>query len=109
MSHHLKKEDIHCLEEKLCLLIQLGEKIMTAISDFVLAQNKFNDEMDLSITALQDDIKNLNDTIVKLQTSSGQVTPEDQKSLDDLQQKGQVMADKLTALDALTPPVPPVV
>jgi hypothetical protein len=85
----------------------MGEKIMSAISDFSVKLNAFNDQMDVAVSDLQGDIKSLNDTILKLQNSTGQVTPEDQASLDALQARGQDIADKLNALDALTPPVPP--
>lgn len=80
---------------------------MSAISDFAKKQNAFNDQMDAAVSDLQGDIKSLNDTILQLQNSPGQITPEDQASLDALQARGQTIADKLTALDALTPPVPP--
>jgi len=109
MANHLTKEDIFCIEHKLCSLLKLGEQIMSAISDFVNAQNAFNDQMDASFLGLQEDIKNLNDLIVKLQNSPGTITPEDQASLDALQARAKGIADKLTALDALTPPMPPVV
>jgi len=50
----------------------------------------------------------LNDKITELQNSQGQITPGDQALLDDLQVAGNVLADKLEALDNLTPPVPPI-
>ncbi len=49
----------------------------------------------------------MKDEISKLQTSSGAVTAEDQASLDRLEARSAAAADKLAALDALTPPVPP--
>lgn len=107
MSHHITKQDLECLEDKLSQLINIGEQIMSAISDFAMAQNAFNDQMDVNVAGLQDDIKSLNDTITKLQNSPGVITPEDQKSLDDLQNRGKNIADKIAALDALTPPVVP--
>lgn len=107
MSHHITKQDLQCLEDKLSQLINIGEQIMSAISDFAMAQNAFNDQMDVNVAGLQDDIKSLNDTITKLQNSPGVITPEDQKSLDDLQNRGKNIADKIAALDALTPPVVP--
>ncbi len=107
MSHHLTREDFKSLNHKLHVLIEQGERIMTTISDFVVAQNAFNDQMDVSIAGLKDDIKGLNDVILKLQSSQGQISAEDQKSLDDLQQKGKDIADKLKELDDMTPPVVP--
>jgi hypothetical protein len=88
-------------------LINLGENIMTAINDFAVAQNGFNDQMDAAIAGLQADIKSLNDTIVVLQSSPGAISPADQASLDVLQARGKTMASKLNVLDALTPPAPP--
>lgn len=107
MTYHLKKDDLHCIENKLTILINLGEQIMSAISDFAAKQNSFNDQMDVAIGDLNGDIQSLNDKISELQNSAGQISPEDQKLLDDLQVRGQSMSDKLAALDALTPPAVP--
>ncbi len=81
---------------------------MSAISDFKTKQDAFNDRMDKAIEGLQGDVKFLNDTIAALQASSGTVTPEDQVLLDQLTARGSAIADKLDALDAITPPAPPV-
>jgi hypothetical protein len=85
----------------------LGAHIMSAISDFAVKQNAFNDRMDKAVAGLQGDIVSLNETIKTLQNSPGTITPEDQASLDTIQVRAQTIADKLDALDALTPPVPP--
>lgn len=108
MKHNVPKSDSNYIEEKLCFLIKLGEQIMTAISDFAVAQNAFNDQMDVAFSGLQQDIKSLNDIILKMQNSPGVISPADQASLDALQVRGKTIADKLTALDALTPPPVPV-
>lgn len=108
MAHHVTARDIQRIEHKLDTLIILGEQIMSAISDFATAQNAFNDQMDASISGLNGDIANLNAQIAALQASAGQITPADQALLDGIQARGKAMADKLSALDALTPPVPPV-
>lgn len=79
----------------------------TAIETFVTAQNAFNDKIDAAIVGLEGDILSLNETIAKLQTTPGTITPEDQALLDALQARGKLISDKLDALDALTPPVPP--
>ena len=104
MTRHHDDINIH---HDLHKLIKIGEHIMTAIADFAAAQNAFNDRMDVAIADLQDDIKNLNDQIAALQANA--ITPEDQAALDALKARAQAMADKLDALDALTPPVAPVV
>lgn len=90
-------------------IFRLGEHIMSKISDFAAAQNAFNDQMDAAVAGLSGDIATLNDTIAKIQASSGAVSVEDQASLDVLTARGKVIADKLTALDQLTAPVPPTV
>jgi hypothetical protein len=89
-------------------LEQLGIKIMSAIADFAAKQNAFNDRIDTAITDLQGDVQALNDQITALQTSAGQVTPEDQALLDGIQTRAEGITAKLEALDALTPPKPPV-
>lgn len=88
-------------------MAQLERNIMSAISDFAAKQNAFNDRIDAAVTGLQGDVDALNKTIQDLQNSAGTVTPEDQASLDALQARGEVIAAKLEALDALTPPTPP--
>jgi len=76
------------------------EQIMTAISDFAAKQTAFN----AAIAAL-------NDKIAALQASPGAITPEDQKTLDDLTAALQLRTDtaaaSAAALDAKTPPVVP--
>lgn len=80
---------------------------MSAISDFAAAQNAVNEQIDTAVTGLTGDIKNLTETIAKLQGSPGVLTPEDQALLDALQTRVKAVADRLSALDAITPPVPP--
>jgi len=106
MSRFILKEDIECIECNLHILVQQGEMIMTAISDFAAKQNAFNDRMDAAIGDLQGDVQNLNDQITQLK-NNGAITPEDQASLDALQTRASSIADKLDALDALTPPAVP--
>jgi hypothetical protein len=81
---------------------------MSAISDYAAKANAFNDRIDSAVTGLQGDVQALNDLIVKLQGTQGQVTPEDQALLDQLQARAETIATKVEALDALTPPTPPV-
>lgn len=80
---------------------------MSQISNFAARQNAFNDRLDVAVTGLQGDIKSLNEAIQKLQDSQGQVTPEDQALLDQIEARGDQLASKLEALDALTPPAAP--
>lgn len=94
-------------------LIEMEHRIMAtvteAIAAFAQAMATFNDAQDQAITGLQGDIDNLNKQIAILQNSPGQITPADQATLDAIQARGKVIADKLAALDALTPPEVPVV
>lgn len=80
---------------------------MSAISDFATAQNAFNDRMDTAVTGLTGDVAELNRQIAALQATQGAITPEDQALLDGIQARASGIADKLAALDALTPPVVP--
>lgn len=81
---------------------------MTAIADFAAKQRVFNDRMDAAIGGLTEDIAGLNAKILELQNSPGTVTAEDQALLDELQARGETISAKLEALNALTPPAPPV-
>jgi len=80
---------------------------MSAISDFATAQNAHNDQIDTAVTGLSDDVKNLASQITALQNSAGTITAADQALLDGIEARTKAIADKLTALDALTPPAPP--
>ncbi len=102
-------------------LIEIGNQIMSAISDFAAKQAAFNkrtsdaiDGVVAGVTGLTGDIQSLDDKITALQNSPGAITPEDQKLLDDITTQSSANADKaeavksaVDALDALTPPVPP--
>ncbi len=81
---------------------------MSAISDYAAKANAFNDRIDSAVTGLQGDVQTLNDLIKKLQDSAGQITVEDQATLDQLQARAETIATKVEALDALTPPPTPV-
>jgi len=89
------KHDIHELKE---LINHLGNKIMTAISDFAAAQAVFNAAIDASITALQADVVALDALIASLKLNN--ISPEDQASLDAISAHSKSMADNLAALDA---------
>lgn len=80
---------------------------MSAISEFAAKQDAHNIAIDASIAGVTGDIQTLNDLIKTLQTSAGTISPEDQATLDRLDAAGQAAADKVAALDALTPPVAP--
>jgi hypothetical protein len=81
---------------------------MSQYSEYYVKQQEWNGKMKDLHLGLNDDVKLLNDKIVELQNSPGEVTPDDKVLLNDLQEKIGLLADKLKDLDALTPPVAPV-
>lgn len=102
-------------------LDKMEERIMSAISDFAAKQKAHNErhdkaigELGTSVQGVVGDIERLNKKIEELQNTSGSITPEDQKLLDEIEAAGDALATKLEstsaamkALDDLTPPAPP--
>ena len=82
-------------------------KIMSVISEFADRQNTFNDRQEAAIAAVVADVQGLTELITALQASAGQVTPEDQAFLDQIESRASAITAKLDALDAMTPPVVP--
>ncbi len=80
---------------------------MSAISDFAAKQNAHNDAMDKAIEGITGDVAFLKGEIERLQNTGGTLTADDQAIVDGLETRTAALADKLGALDALTPPVPP--
>jgi hypothetical protein len=97
--HWFKSQEFVKLKD----LKETERKIMSKIKEFSDRQNVFNDRMDVAVADLQGDIKYLTDTITTLQSTSGSITPEDQALLDQIEVRASTIADKLDALDALTP------
>ena len=81
---------------------------MSSISDFAAAQAAFNDRIDAAVSGLTGDIQTLSAQIAELQASQGTISPEDQALLDAIQARAESITVRLEALDALTPPAPPV-
>lgn len=120
-THHHHQCDLQGVMGLLKQVFTLGERAMSAISDFAAKQKAFNDAtksglatMGTALTGIKDDIQGLNDKITQLQNNPGPISPDDQKLLDDLQLDGQsladgvkIAADAFAALDAQTPPVVP--
>lgn len=79
---------------------------MSKVSEFADAQEAFNAAIQASVEGLTGDIAALNNIIAAL-PQPAEISVEDQARLDALKAVGQVIADKLAALDALTPPVAP--
>lgn len=80
---------------------------MSVISDFAAKMDQHNAKMDAAVDGLTADMKDLNDKIAQLQSTSGQITPEDQALLDAIEAKASAVADKVAALDSMNPPAVP--
>lgn len=80
------------------------ENAMSKISDVGAAMNAYFDRQAVAIDGVKGDVDWLVAKIAELQASSGAVSAEDQATLDALQARAGVMADKVEALDAMTPP-----
>lgn len=104
---HVESAVFELRADLLVKLNSMERKIMSAISEFAVRQNQFNDRIDNAVTSIQGDVKFLSDKITEMQNSPGPISPEDQASLDALQARSAALADKIEALDALTPPAPP--
>lgn len=81
---------------------------MTAVQDFAAGITTHLDRVDASVADLQADVAGLKDDIAALDASPGAITASDQTLLDAISARIKLIADKLDALDALTPPKPPV-
>lgn len=83
-------------------ILNLQELIMTKISDTMDAQRAAFTRLDSALSGLTGDVQALNDKIVELQGTAGQVTPEDQALLDEMQAMSETLVTKFEALDAMT-------
>jgi hypothetical protein len=109
--HIYRGADMDEIFKALTELSKTQGKMMTKISDFAAAQGAFNTQLETALTGIGGDITTLNAKITELQNTPGQITPEDQTLLDAIQAQGQSLADRFTAVDALTaeaPVIPPV-
>lgn len=107
VSHHNQASERLSVSARLAQIDERLNIMATAIQQFAEKQNAFNERVDVAVSGLGTDIQVLNDKINELQNSPGAITPEDQALLDALQARGETIATKLEALDALTPPPPP--
>ena len=82
---------------------------MGKLDDFIMQQTAFNATLDTSLTDIGGDIQSLNDKIAALVAVPGTLTPEQVAALDALVVGGNALNAKAEALNALTPPVVPVV
>lgn len=102
-----KKQE--CIEQGLGMLMKAIKKmegrLMSVIGDFVEKQKEFNTRIGTAIDGLVGDIKSLNDKIAALPSGT---TDEEKAQLEELKAAGEELAGRAEALDAQTPPVPPV-
>lgn len=89
-------------------LIQLGERTMSAITDFVTKQKEYNDRQAAALAGLTQDLKTVKDQLTSIQNSPGSLSAEDQAALDEVLKASEALTTKLEALDSETPPTPPV-
>lgn len=89
--------------KKLKLIHALGEKNMSAISNFSEAQKKHNERMESALAAVKADVESLHQKLEEFQNSPGAISPEDQALLDALQAQSEALVAKLDALDQMTP------
>lgn len=101
--------NLHIHAEGLECFLRLGERIMSAISDFKVKQDAHNAKVSADLDAIAAGIKTLNDLIATLQNSSGTISAEDQATLDAADAAGQALSDKADAMVATKPPVVPTV
>lgn len=106
--HFASVDDLKIIRNELAKLLTLGEKTMSAFDAYVTAQKGFNDSMSTSISEISDDVAALNAKIAALQNAPGTLTTEQQAALDDLQATSSSLAQRLQAVNDMTPPaVPP--
>lgn len=81
---------------------------MSRISEFKAKYDAFVARQDTAIAGVKGDLDTLNAKIEALQATQGQLTPEDDALLTEIENAADAATQKLEALDALTPPAAPV-
>jgi hypothetical protein len=106
--HPTSADEFRSIMKALATLQQLGEQIMSAISDFAVKQQAHNDKVSTDLDAIGAKIADLNTLVATLQNSPGAITAEDQATLDKIEAAGADLATKADALAGVVPPTPPV-
>lgn len=104
LAQSTQQDRLNCRLERIEKRI---EDMATAIQEFAVKQKAHNDNIGKAIDGIVLDIKALNDKIAELQNSPGEVTPEDQALLNELEGQASALAAKLNALDQNEPPTVP--
>lgn len=89
------------------LLQYTMERLMSRISDYADAVKASFDAVSAGLDGITSDLQALADKITELQNSAGQITPEDQARLDEIQTMANGIKDRVAALDAVNPPPSP--
>lgn len=96
------------VDHKLLEISHRLERLMSAISDYAAKVKQSFTAISAGLDGITGDLVTLNDKITALQNSPGQVTPEDQALLNEVQTLASGLADRVKALDDQTaPPAPP--
>lgn len=84
-----------------------GNQIVSVISDFATAMQGFQDRQSAALVGIAGDVADLKKQIADL-IAQGTLSAADLAALQGVEAKAQSVADSLEALDAETPPAPPV-
>ncbi len=82
-------------------------KIMTKVSDSIGRQNARLDKIEQAVTGITGDVTQLKDLVRQLQSTQGEITPEDQALLDQIEARTEALSQRLEALDAENPEAAP--
>lgn len=107
------KHDMNRLEKLIMTLQESFRAYAVRRDEYDARQEAATDILTQALTGITGDVKGLKDEIKKLQDSAGQVTPEDQATIDRLQAKAEAatvrveaVATALKTLNEETPEVP---
>lgn len=89
---------------QLAKILKKLEVIMSKISEYGDAVRGYFTDLNASLTGLTSDVAEMKALIEKLQNSPGEISPEDQKTLDELQALAKGAAATAKELDERTPP-----
>lgn len=88
-------------------ILEKANQTMSVISDFVAAMKGFQDRQSVALEGIRADVSGLKHSIDRL-LANGTISDADVTALKEIQAGAQAAVEKLEALDAETPPEPPV-
>lgn len=106
--HHVDSSGVERIRLELSRLFNMGQHIMSKITDAVNAQKAAFGRLEASLAGIGEDIASLAAKIEELQSSAGTVTPEDQALLDEASAMADNLATRFEEVDALTSATAPV-